>query len=336
MIIDLGRFCAEEEPIWEELDRILRHLEEDPGRVLSLEEIKRFHFLYQRTSNDLAKVQTFSSEPRLVHYLDALVSRAYAEIHELRERPTRLAPVRWFLTTFPQTVRRHSRALALSCAITLLGGLFGAGAIALDPGAKEMLMPFPHLQMDPSERVAMEEKAVEDRLEGGKAAFSAFLMTHNLRVSIMVMALGVTYGVGSLLLLLQNGILLGAVAADYALAGETTFLVGWLLPHGAVEIPAVLLAGQAGFTLAGALIGWGERLSLKARLRKVTPDLVTLVGGIAVLLVWAGFVESFLSQVHEPVIPYAVKIGLGMVELALLILFLTRCGRGKRDRLCPE
>ena len=46
------------------------------------------------------------------------------------------------------------------------------------------------------------------------------------------------------------------------------------------------------------------------------------------MLVWAGFVESFLSQYHQPVIPYAVKIAFGGVELAVLIWFLGS-GRAK-------
>jgi len=121
---------------------------------------------------------------------------------------------------------------------------------------------------------------------------------------------------------------LGAVALDYVLAGETTFLLGWLLPHGAVEIPAIILAGQAGLVLAGALIGWGKPTSLKIRLRNIVGDLATLIFGIAVMLTWAGIIEAFFSQYHEPVIPYAVKIGFGVFELMLLVLFFARAGKG--------
>jgi hypothetical protein len=61
-------------------------------------------------------------------------------------------------------------------------------------------------------------------------------------------------------------------------------------------------------------------------LKIVGPDLVTLIGGVAVMLVWAGIIESFFSQYHEPLVPYAVKIGFGMVELFALTLFLSRAG----------
>ncbi|UCE55621.1 MAG: stage II sporulation protein M, partial [Desulfobacterales bacterium] len=184
----------------------------------------------------------------------------------------------------------------------------------------------PHLQGDPSERVAHEEITDKDRLEGFKAAFSSQLMTHNTRVSIFTLALGVTWGIGTAMMLFYNGVILGAVALDYLLAGETRFLLGWLLPHGSIEIPAILLAGQAGLILAGTLIGWGQAVSLKMRLRKISADLVTLIIGVALMLVWAGIIEAFFSQYHEPVLPYEIKIGFGVLELILLALFLGKSG----------
>jgi hypothetical protein len=48
------------------------------------------------------------------------------------------------------------------------------------------------------------------------------------------------------------------------------------------------------------------------------------------MLVWAGFVEAFLSQYHEPVVPYSVKIAFGCVELTLLTAFLAKSGANKK------
>jgi uncharacterized membrane protein SpoIIM required for sporulation len=211
----------------------------------------------------------------------------------------------------------------------LVGGLFGGLALTFDPDAKEVLMPFPHLQQDPSERVAQEESANRDRLQGAKTTFSSYLMTHNTKVSIFTLALGITWGIGTVILLFYNGIMLGAVSLDYVLAGQTPFLLGWLLPHGAIEIPAILLAGQAGLVLAGAIIGWGKPVPMGRRLREVSGDLVTMIFGVAIMLVWAGLIEAFFSQYHEPIIPYSFKIGFGMIELILLTLFLGKSGAQK-------
>ena len=336
MIIDLQKFIATERRHWAELESVLDRFEEDPGFKPGLEQLKHFHYLYERTSADLAKIATFASEPETRRYLEALIARAYGEIHETREKPHRFAPLNWLFYTFPQTFRRHIRAFWLSVAITIVGSLFGGAAIAFDPGAKSVVMPFEHLQGDPRERVAREEKAANDRLDNVKGTFSAFLMTHNTQVSILTLALGMTWGVGTIIMLFYNGVILGAVVVDYMQAGETGFLVGWLLPHGSFEIPAILIAGQAGLMLGGALVGWGRRVSLGTRLRQISPDLVTLIFGVAVLLVWAGFVEAFLSQYHEPVIPYWVKISFGAIELCLLSLFLFRSGRQSRSAATPN
>ncbi len=326
MIIDLKKFITNERRFWSELDAMLGLMERDPYRALSYEEIKRLHYLYQRASSDLAKISTFSAERSIGAYLESLVSRAYAVIHAGRQETVRFSFWRWFWGTFPRTFRRHWRAFALSLGIMLAGSLFGAVAILADPDAKAVLMPFEHLQMDPADRVAMEESGDHDRLKGAKGSFSAFLMTHNTRVSIFVLALGMTWGVGTVLLLFSNGVMLGAITADYIRAGQGVFLTGWLLPHGAVEIPSILLAGQAGLMLAGALIGRRSALPVAERLRQVVPDTAALICGVAVMLVWAGFVEAFFSQYHEPVIPYGAKIGFGVVELCLLMLFFRFSG----------
>lgn len=327
MIIDLQKFITEERPYWSELEAILDKLEKKPEVKLELRHLERFHYLYQRASADLAKISTFSAEPNTRLYLESLLARAFGEVHETREKPHRLKPLHWFFNTFPQTFRKHIRAFWISLIAMMVGAAFGGFIIMVDSSTKQILLPFSHLQGDPSDRVKAEEDVDADRLKGAKTSFSSFLMTHNTKVAIFTLALGMTWGIGTLIMLFYNGVILGAVGIDYVLAGETPFLFGWLLPHGAVEIPAILLAGQAGIILAGALIGWGKPLSLRMRLRKISNDLVTLILGVALMLVWAGVIESFFSQYHEPVLPYEVKIAFGIFELAILVLFLGRAGR---------
>lgn len=332
MIIDLPKFLATEQPFWDELNELLLKIEADPQKPLPLERLRRFHYLYERTAADLGRISTFASEPDTRRYLESLVARAYGEIHETREKPYRLRPWHWLTGTFPQTFRRHSRAFALAMAITIAGVIFGGFATMFDPDSRHVTMPFGHDQIRPSERVAREEHATRDRLAGEKATFSSYLMTHNTQVSIATMALGMTWAVGTIIMLFYNGVILGAICVDYIADGQAKFLAGWLLPHGSFEIPAILIAGQAGLILGAALIGRGNRQPLAERLRAIAGDLVTLIGGVGVMLIWAGFVESFFSQYHEPVVPYTAKILFGLAELIGLSLFLWKSGA----RSAPE
>lgn len=329
MIIDLERFMATERPFWDELDRLLTAVEDDPGHNLGLNGATRLHYLYQRASAGLARLEGLAAPPELRRYLETLVARAYGEIHAHRAAGQRLAVRSWFLETFPRTFRRHIRQFQLAVLITLVGACFGAAALMLAPDEKEMLLPFGHLHGSPTERVAKEEQMAGKGLEGRKAAFSSYLMTHNTKVSVACMAAGTTWGVGTIILLFYNGVILGAVILDYLAAGQGVFLAGWLLPHGVVEIPAILIAGQAGLVLATTLIGRDSGLPLPARLRLVWGDLATLICGVGLMLVWAGLIEAFFSQYHAPVLPYSVKIAFGVVEAGLLLLFLSRSGRSR-------
>ena len=325
MILDLARFVDAERPYWTALEKSLDWLEREPDRKIPIHDLEQFHTLYERASADLVKVASLASEGELRQYLEWLVGRAYAEIHEVRER-RRFRPWRWVTIEFPRAFRRHLKAFQMATALTLLGCAFGALALGIDGEAKSVLMPFEGLQVTPAQRVAEEQKRQGKNLAGKKGRFSAELMTHNTQVALFTAALGMTFGFGTIVMLFYNGVILGAVAFDYIHGGQTVFLLGWLLPHGVIEIPAILVGGQTGLVLAYALIGWGSRVSRVERLRLISRDAVILAGGLAVMLIWAGIVEAFLSQYHEPVIPYGMKIAFGLIEASLLTLFLSRAG----------
>lgn len=327
MILDLDQFISRERPFWDELRGMMKRQDDDPDRRLSLAEIRRFHYLYQRAASDLVKIKTFAGDVEVKSWLEDVVARAYSQLHERRARGTPFRPRHWLFVSFPTTFRRHWKAFALSTSIFWLGAAFGAGAMAVNPSLKTYFIPpqFGHLSGKPSLRVEREEKQEFDYFES-RQTFSASLMTHNTRVTIMAMVFGITYGVLTVLALFGNGLLIGVIGYDYIMDGQGVFLAAWLLPHGSWELPAIFIGGQAGLVIARAMFGWGTNLRLRQRLGRIRGDLLTLVGGAALLLVWAGLVESFLSQYHGPGI-YPWKIVYGLLQLGLLMAFLLFSGR---------
>ncbi len=326
MILDLQRFLETARPVWTALEKDLDYLENDPDPAWDLARTEQFYRLYQQTSAHLAEVRHLTAERELRGYLEQLVARSYARIYVRGKEKSRGRWWQWFTAAFPAAVRRHAMAGVLSVGLFLVGCLFGAVALRIDPTAKGALLPFGHGQQTPTQRVQKEMEDQGKKISQARGRFSAELMTHNTQVAFFTLGLGMTWGLGTIVMLFYNGVILGAVALDYIVDGQLVFLMGWILPHGSVEIPAILLAGQAGLVLGHALIGWGNRLPRRLRLRAVLPDLVTMAGGVAVLLVWAGIIESFFSQYHEPVVPYALKIAFGVVQLGALSLFLARGG----------
>ena len=329
MIVDLKRFIERERAVWDELDEMLTRMETASRLRLTLEEAARFHYLYERTGAGLVKISTFAAEPALVQSLESLLARAYANLREGRSRVEKFSIGRWLTQTFPQTFRKHRRFFAAAVALTVLGAFLGGAAVRFDPDAKSAIVPFPKLLEDPAARVKKEESGPNPALANAKSQFSAALITNNTRVSILALTLGATWGIGTVILLVYNGMILGAIIFDYVRAGQSIFLMGWLLPHGAIEIPAILIAGQAGLLLGQALIGWNSKESVSERLRSISGALVTLISGTTLLLIWAGLIEAFFSQYHEPVVPYPLKIAFGLFELIGLVFYLTFCGSHK-------
>lgn len=326
MIIDIERFIAMETPLWRRLDGQLAAWEADPHGPRSLAEVREVERLYQRASADLARLSSHCADPATVSALEALVGRGYAAIYGGHRKRQRFRFWAWLLGTWPRTFRQHIGAFWLATAAMAVGAGFGAAAMALDERAKPLLIgPFSHLAGDPSERVRMEETT--GHTSGSEGTFAGTLMTHNTRVSLLSLSLGMTAGVGTIILLFYNGTILGAVCLDYLRAGEGVFLAGWLLPHGVIEIPAILIASQAGLVLAGALLGGRQPMRMSERLRAVAPAVATLAGAAAVMLVWAGIIEAFFSQRHQPILPYSFKIAFGITEGILLVALLAYGGR---------
>jgi uncharacterized membrane protein SpoIIM required for sporulation len=327
VILDLERFQAQARPRWRDLESLLAALENRPDRRLNPAEAEQLQELYAQTAADLNRVAHGSLAHELRRYLERLVARAYAELYYAP--PTRSEiwhPRRWLriFTAFPETFRRHARYFALSVLITVLGCAFGGLAARYDPASIDVLLPADYLR-NPGQRVHEEEQGTGRHLDSTQieAAFSAQLIKHNIEVALLAAALGVTFGIGTALLLFENGVLLGAVAVHYTQQGFGLFMTAWLLPHGVFEIPSILIAGQAGFYLARLLLRRREDRKVRQSMR----EWLVLVAGLAMMLVWAGLMEAFFSQHHEPVLPYGFKVAVAAAELVLLTIYLLMTGR---------
>jgi uncharacterized membrane protein SpoIIM required for sporulation len=152
-------------------------------------------------------------------------------------------------------------------------------------------------------------------------------MTHNISVTMLMVAAGITFGLGTAYLLALNGLLIGAVAALCFKHGMSLELWSFVLPHGSFEISALVIAGAAGLILGHALIDPGpyrraEFLSFRAR------ETVRLALGCVPLLVVAGIIEAFFSP--SPAGPW-LKLTVAAISFFGLVLFLGFSGLKRKE-----
>lgn len=322
--VDAQRFVREREPGWKELEALLDRAEREGVSALGLTGARRLGQLYRRVSADLVVARGALLDAPLQSYLNDVVARAYGVVHGGQRHDIR-AVLAFFAFEVPALVRREWRVFLLSWALFLGGAAIGAAGMIVDPHARHVLLPEQHQAQTPDERIASE---VGDHGAGDAAEFSSFLFTHNIQVAFTAFALGITFGVGTVAVMLYNGVPIGALAVQYHQAGHGLFFWSWILPHGVPEITAIAIGGAAGLIIARGLVLPGRK-----RRRDAVVDegrtAVKLALGTMPILVVAGLIEGTISQLHPPVVPYAAKLAVAALVGIALAAWLGFAGRGR-------
>ena len=316
----MNRFIQERKTRWENLERMLQQIDRSGISSLTVGEARRFGRLYRATSSDLIQARHITANYEILHYLNSLVARSYGHIYEGGQFHFRDI-VLFYLETFPNLVRKNWQMILLAALILLIGFLFGFSALLLDPSATMYLIPKEHQEIIPSQRVREIEEGKETPDADQSAAFSSFLYTHNIEVSFVAFALGITFGLGTMIILFINGLMIGSLAAAYYLDGVSLFFWAWILPHGVIELTCIIIAGGAGLILARGLLAPG-RSSWRQALGREAGTAVKLILGLIPLFTIAGIIEGTISQIHEPHIPYSLKLLFALAVGLILFYYL--------------
>jgi uncharacterized membrane protein SpoIIM required for sporulation len=146
------------------------------------------------------------------------------------------------------------------------------------------------------------------------------IMTNNLAVSFVVFASGIVFGLGTFFYLAVNGLMLGVVAAACRQYGMSLPLWSFVAPHGALELPSIVIAGAAGFRLGHAMLFPGA-LRWRDSVARGGIEATRLVSGIIPLLIVAGCLEGFFSPSQAPI---WLKFTVSGLLFSLLLMWLFR------------
>lgn len=290
-----SRFESERGSRWEELEKLLEEAGRRPER-LGGEKIRRLAALYRAVAADLVTARRRFPDDPLVERLERLVRSGQGLIYERSDRRGNL--VAFFADRYWELLWDRRRALALAAAILVLPGvLMGVWAMSA-PETVAGLVPAQFLWVMESDTTDQGLGAV------GLAGFSTFVLTNNIRVALTAFVAGVTWGVGTALLIGYNGVLFGALTGLAAGAGNLGLLGEATLAHGVLELSCIVVAGAAGLSLGRAMLRPGHRTRTESMTHEARQSLL-LAGGTAPWLVLAGLVEGYVSRVGLSLVPTA-------------------------------
>jgi len=274
------------------------------------DELRELALLYRQTAADLATVREHQDAAQLSAYLNRLLGAAHNLVYAApRARAGGFAA---FITrAIPATFRETWRYTVAATALFTLGGVAGAALTTADPGFARFVLGGAMI-----DTIARGEMWTHSIL-AVKPLASAGIMTNNLTVALSAFASGLTV-IGPIYFMLFNGLMIGVVGVACQRAGLGLSLWSFVAPHGALELPAIFIAGGAGLLLASGLLLPGP-LPRRESLTAAAATATRLMLAAFPLLVIAGLIEGFVSP---GALPPLLKLATGAGILVLLALYL--------------
>lgn len=313
-LVNASRFRAAHEAEWERLDQLVTRMEKRSVRALPDDDILALPLLYRSALSSLSVARETSLDRSLVIYLEQLCTRAYFQLYGVPDTALRQFG-RFLARDWPMAVQALWRETLVSFLLTLAGVLVGWWLVSTDPSWYYSIIPDAMAGgRDPAASAETLRATIygAENGDGGLATFAAYLFTHNSQVAIFAFALGFAFTVPTVLLLVYNGLSLGAMLCLFAKKGLGLNFLGWLTIHGSTEMFAIILAGAAGMKIGTAVAFPGRDERTEAAVRAGRSASVAMVGVVLMLMV-AGLLEGIGRQTVQA---DAMRYGIGLAALA--------------------
>lgn len=318
--MNINRWIGRREPNWKRLDTLLTQVEKRGLKSLQAPQIKELASLYRSVSADLARAKTNKVGNIIVQDLQRLTSRGYNQIYQGSRHQEWQAVWDFCRWGFPGIVQKTFRYTAVATAIFLVAALIAWWFTWQDPNFISLIAP-PSL----IEKVRDKGELWMGSIVGIEPLASSNIMVNNIKVSFGAVGGGITAGVLTVFILINNGLHIGAIATLVAQNNLAYPFWAFVLPHGSLELPAIFLAGGAGLLIGRAILFPGK-YSRQDAIKFYGYQAAQLVFGIVPMLIIAGTIEGFFSP--NPVVPSPLKYAVGVGLFTVLVVY---CSRQRQD-----
>ena len=308
-----NQWIAKRRPYWDRLATLLAQSDQSGLRQLSRAELEELALLYRQVAADLSVLRQDTTARTYAEHVNSLLARAHHIMYS-RRKASVASLFRFLRDEYPAIFQRNLRFVLASVLISIAWGALGAVITNARP---EFMRHF----VGPAMIATMERHQMwTESIVSVAPMETSHIMTNNLTVSFEAFAGGITFGLLTFFCLYSNGMLLGVIGTACHQYGMSLALWSFVAPHGSLELPAILIAGAAGFRLGYSMLFPGS-LRWKDSIALGGIEATRLVSGVIPMLVVAGCLEGFFSPSHAPV---GVKFTVGGVLFTLLLVWLFR------------
>jgi uncharacterized membrane protein SpoIIM required for sporulation len=310
------QWLVRQEPKWQQLDALLNRAERQGLKSLSASELQQLSSLYRTATADLARARTRKLGSGIIEYLQNLARRGYGQVYQGRRRQEWRSLVEFYRWGFPAVVQATWAYTGIATAVFLVGGIIGWWYSWRDPAFMALVIPDRIIDL-----VQDQGKLWMGQIVGVEPLASSQIMTNNISVTFTTLAGGIVAGLGTLFILWNNGLSIGAISTLVGQHGMAYPFWAFVVPHGSLELPAIFLSGGAGLLLAKGLLLPGRYKRLVA-LQQRGSQAIQLMFGVVPMLVIAGALEGFFSP--NPLILDGFKYLVGLAIFIGLLFYLSQ------------
>lgn len=293
------RFRLEREGEWRRLEDIVKRMEGGGLKRIADDDLLALPTLYRTAASSLAVARETSLDAGTLAYLEGLVQRAWFQVYGPRQGFA--SWLRGFLLGgWSRAVREIWLDLCIALFVMVAGAVVGWLLVAQSEEWYYRLVPggLADTRVPGASREELLATLGTEESAAGLSTFAAQLFSNNSAVCILAFALGFAFGIPSLMLLVHNMAMLGAVLWLFDGQGLLVEISAWLSVHGTTEIFGILLSGAAGLHIGRAMAFPGTRPVLDAAAEAGRRGAVVMVG-VVIMMIVAAFLEAFPRQLVE-------------------------------------
>jgi len=145
------------------------------------------------------------------------------------------------------------------------------------------------------------------------------IISNNVQVTYVTFAMGITAGIGTIFLLVMNGVSIGAGVGLFAARGIAHLILAFIAPHGVLELSAICIAAGGGLLIAQAMLLPGDRTRREALVENGRRA-IALIACSTLFLICAGTLEGLVSP---RVWPMAWKLSISAATAVALVAYLS-------------
>jgi len=300
-------FIEQNKRKWAKFEKLSKHKNNDPDEVSEL---------FTEITEDLSYARTFYPRRSVRVYLNQLAQGVFTKLYSQKKQPIG-GFVSFWTEKVPLELYRMRFNMLAALVFFCLAVFLGAVSQHYDSSFVDLVLGRGYVVMT-EENIANGDPL---GVYGSSPQLSMFfgITINNIRVAFITFALGVFASLGSYLMLLKNGVMLGCFQWWFKAKGLllTSFLAVWI--HGAFEISAIVIAGAAGVTVGNGLLFPKSYSRLQSLVFSAKRGLLIMLSLIPIFII-AGALESFVTR-HYQGMPVILKFAIIFSSFGLIILY---------------